>query len=84
MRENQGMKKPPTPSKRTGMGRPKKNGHGRKDVSVGLAPVLQANLDAYVHHLRKKGARGAGRGDVLSEALMAFLPYRLWLQKRHP
>jgi hypothetical protein len=76
-------KKPAAPKKR-GRGRPKKNGHGRRKVSVGFSPALLDELDAYVLALRVK-APGASRGDVLSGALRAFLPFRLWkLRKRRP
>lgn len=69
-------KKPATPKKR-GRGRPKKNGHGRKDVYVGLSPAFLVELDAFVRDLRAK-TPGAGRGDVLSKALRAYRPFRIW------
>jgi hypothetical protein len=69
-------KKPTAPPKR-GRGRPRKNGHGRKDVYVGLSPAFLVELDAFVRELRAK-TPGAGRGDVLSKALGAYRPFRLW------
>jgi hypothetical protein len=71
---------PKTPPKR-GRGRPMKNGHGRKEVSVGLPPDLLTELNAYVQALREE-TPGASRGDVLSEALRAFRPFRLWKLRR--
>lgn len=68
-------KKPAAPKR--GRGRPRKNGHGRIDVYVGLSPAFLVELDAYVRELRKK-APGAGRGDVLSKALRVYRPFRLW------
>ena len=69
--------KMPTAPKKRGRGRPRKNGQGRMDVNVGMAPALLAELDAYVLELRKK-APGTGRGDVLSKALQGFGPFRRW------
>jgi len=57
--------------------RPRKNGHGPKEVSDGLPPDLLAELDSYVVWLSEV-APGASRGDVLSAALRRFLPFRLW------
>jgi hypothetical protein len=64
-------KKPPAPK----MGRPRKNGHGRKGVFVYLPVDLLAELDAYVRTLRAK-APGASRGDVVAAALRSFRPFR--------
>ncbi len=76
--------KKPAPAKKRGRGRPKKNGYGRIEVSVGLAPDLLAELDLYVRELRED-AQGTGRGDVLSAALRTFRPFRLWqLRRRRP
>lgn len=63
--------------KKAKRGRPRKDVGGRKEVSVGLPPDLLAELDRYVVQLREK-APGSSRGDVLSEALRAFRPFRLW------
>jgi hypothetical protein len=68
-------KKAATPKKPRG--RPRKNGHGRIDVYVGLSPAFLVELDAFVRALRVK-VPGAGRGDVLSKALRAYRPFRLW------
>ena len=63
-------------------GRPRKDHlHGRKEVSVFLPTDLLADVDAYVSALRKQ-APGASRGDVLSDAVRAFGPFRLWLSAR--
>jgi hypothetical protein len=62
------------------MGRPPKE-NGRKEVSVGLSPAVLKELDAYVKELRVK-APGSSRGDVLSSALAAFRPFRLWKLRR--
>ena len=62
------------------MGRPPKE-NGRREVSVGLSPAVLKELDRYVRHLRKE-APGASRGDVLSAALAAFRPFRLWKLRR--
>lgn len=72
--------RPAAPKKR-GRGRPRKDGRGRKKVSVGLPPDLLADLDRYVLELRE-GAPGASRGDVISNALSAFGPFRFWLTRR--
>lgn len=80
------MKKTPRkrpPSKKRGRGRPPKDAHGRKEVSVFLPNDLLAELDCYVRDLRGK-APGASRGDVLSEALREFRPFRLWGLTRRP
>lgn len=74
MRSSETMKKP-----KPRMGRPPKE-NGRREVSVGLSPAVLKELDLYVRHLREK-APGASRGDVLSSALRAFLPFRLWKQR---
>ena len=70
------MKKTPTLTKR-GRGRPRKNGTGREETMIGLPPELRRDLDRYVLHLRVK-APGVGRGDVVSKALRAYRPFRLW------
>ncbi len=75
-------KRPAAPKKR-GRGRPRKDGHGRKEVSVFLPTDLLAELDRYVRDLRED-APGASRGDVLSEALRTHRPFRLWGLTRHP
>jgi len=63
-----------------GRGRPPKGGRGRKEVSVGLPPNLLDELDRYVLALREE-APGASRGDVISNALCAFGPFRAWLTR---
>ncbi|HEY3349828.1 MAG TPA: hypothetical protein VGM13_08665 [Thermoanaerobaculia bacterium] len=73
--------KKPSTLKHRPRGRPRKNGHGRKEVSVGFPPDLLAQLDRYVLELRKT-APGASRGDVISNALCAFGPFRHWLTRR--
>ncbi len=62
-------------------GRPRKNGHGRKQVTIGLRPDLVEELNAYVKDLRHE-APGAGRGDVLSAALALYRPFQSWRRKR--
>lgn len=75
-------KKPATSTKR-GRGRPRKNGGGRKEVSVFLPNDLLAELDRFVRELREE-APGASRGDVLSEALRSFAPFRRWRPTQRP
>lgn len=67
-------KKPNTPGR---IGRPRKNGVARKEVSVCLSPATVRELDDYVKALRKE-APGSSRGDVITAALESFGPLRLW------
>lgn len=67
------------PQKR-GRGRPKKNGHGRVQMQTWLPVDLARHLDAYLAEIQKD-APGAGRGDVIAEALRTHRPFRLWLLK---
>ena len=83
MRENprsmKKPKKPASPNKR-GRGRPRKDPGGRLFAAAWLPADLLGQLDAYVEELQK-ASRGAGRGDVIAEALRTHRPFRLWLLK---
>jgi hypothetical protein len=63
-------KKRPAPVKKRGWGRPKKNGHGRVEVSVGLPPDLLEELDLDVRG--RRGGEGTSTPLDREEIRRAF------------